>query len=348
LIKEYTELEYYWRLKKSYRQALESLHIPFQAQRLEFESSLGKLINKTEFDIVQQNLAASAQQKLEECVIAIAEGLISDTKNSYLCIAGGVGLNCSVNGKLWSNPYVKSLYVQPASGDSGGAIGAALEVSRQRGYLKLPSRPMQTTSFGPEFSNEMIYKALTISGLSFSFHQSIEYKTARLLSQGAVVGWFQGAMEGGPRALGNRSILADPRYSENRDHINSQIKHRENWRPLAPSILKSHIQDYVSNVGPSEFMVTAYHASQLAKDKIPATVHVDGTLRPQNVLKDTNRLYASLIEAFNEIAGVPAVLNTSFNQEGEPIVCTPLDAIRAFCSVPLDVLAIGNFLVKKL
>jgi carbamoyltransferase len=345
--KEYGELEYYWRLKKTYQKALESFGIKPQLPKLEVDANHLKSLNKTEFNQLHKNVAASAQKKLEDCIIALAEGLISTTNNGFLCLAGGVGLNCSANGKLWNNPLVKSLYIQPASGDNGGAIGAALEISRRRGYLKLPSSSMQTTYLGPSFSNEVIYKALANSGLSFNFENNIEYKTAEALSKGAIVGWFQGAMEGGPRALGNRSILADPRYIENRNYINSEIKTRELWRPLAPSILHSHIQDYVVNIGPCEFMIVAYQASQLAQNKIPATIHIDNTLRPQSVSKATNPLYSSLIEAFEQITGVPVVLNTSFNQNEEPIVCTPLDAIRAFCSIPLDALAIGQFFVTK-
>ncbi|MEV8517446.1 carbamoyltransferase C-terminal domain-containing protein [Dactylosporangium sp. NPDC051484] len=171
--------------------------------------------------------------------------------------------------------------------------------------------------------------------------------TAELLAEGHIVGWFQGAAETGPRALGHRSILADPRDPAARDRINRDVKHRELWRPLAPSIHADALARYVRDPGPAEFMIVAYPATDEAAATIPATVHVDDTLRPQAVDGRANPRYARLLTTFGELTGIPAVLNTSFNHEAEPIVCTPADALRTFASTPLDALAIGGFLVTK-
>jgi len=168
-----------------------------------------------------------------------------------------------------------------------------------------------------------------------------------MLADGAVIGWFQGSAEAGPRALGNRSILADPRTTAARDRINRDIKNREMWRPLAPSILEDAVYQFVAAPGPTDFMIFAYEATNAARECIPATVHVDGTLRPQSVRSCTNSGYAALLKAFEAETGIPALLNTSFNREGEPMVCTPADAIRTFYSTPLDALALGGFLVTK-
>jgi carbamoyltransferase len=342
------EQGYYQRFKRSCAALLEHSGIPAHSQQWRVDADHSRLVNITHFGATQQNLAASAQRTLEECVISLVDATVTHTGNKKLCIAGGTGLNCSVNGKLYHHPLVEALYVQPAAGDAGTSIGAAFEAARRAGHFTVPASQMSTMSFGPSFSNEVIYKTIQMAGLPHTFHpRDIEYVTAQELADGATIGWFQGPMEAGPRALGNRSILADPRYISKRDYVNQEIKHREVWRPLAPSILDERLHDYVVHVGPAEFMIVAYQASPLAQEKIPATIHVDRTMRPQTVKKSINARYASLLEAFEALTGVPAVLNTSFNLENEPIVCTPRDAIRTFCSSQLDMLSIGNFLVRK-
>ncbi len=343
---EYLDLAYYWRLKRAYAEALATLGVPAHVRPSRFDPDLGKRSQEVGFTQKQADLAASAQQLLEGCLLQLARAALAEAGSSKLCIAGGVGLNCSANGTIWRASGAAELFVQPAAGDSGCAIGAALETARRLGDLGIPPPRMTSTSLGPAFSDAAIRALLVRCGLKYSCHdiEDLTAKVARILSDGLVVGWFQGGAEAGPRALGQRSILADPRQSAMRDRVNA-IKHREGWRPLAPTIHASGAAGLVQNLGPAEFMIVAYPATERAQRVLPASVHVDGSLRPQVVAGDDP--YARLVAAFGERSGIPALLNTSFNHESEPIVCTPLDAIRTFWSTEMDARAIGSFLIIK-
>lgn len=345
---DYINLNYYYRLKRAYSLAFTKMGIPPYHRNITFNNTSGRMIANAGFNQNHANFAASAQNILEECLLQLASTALSKTGNSRLCVAGGVGLNCSANGALYRLSGAKQLFVQPVAADAGCAIGAALECALRAGNFFIPSKPFVSTALGPTFTDVDIQHTLDSFKVDYSFHDdNIASIVAKKIQSGSIIGWFQGPCEGGPRALGHRSILADPRNTANRDRINCDIKHREMWRPLAPSILASAMEDYVVSHGPSEFMIVKYKATELACSKIPATVHIDGSLRPQSVYENENPRYFKLLQAFNNETGVPVLLNTSFNRNNEPNVCTPTDAIRTFYSTPLDALAIGSFLIIK-
>ena len=241
---------------------------------------------------------------------------------------------------------MKNVYIQPASSDSGTAFGSAfLE------YAKLTSKPvdfkMDHAYWGPEYTNKEIEKVLKDKAIEYEYFEEIEKVTAELISKGNIIGWFQGRMEVGPRALGNRSILADPTNEKMMDKINLQVKNREPWRPFCPSMLEESMNEYLENAYPSPFMILSFRVKKEKWKEIPSVVHIDGTCRPQTVTKEINPRYYKLIKEFEKIKGVPVLLNTSFNDNGEPIVCSPEDALSSFKRTNLDYLAIGNFLIKR-
>ena len=201
--------------------------------------------------------------------------------------------------------------------------------------------------YGPGFTNEQIEESLKLCKLDYEYHDDITGVAAELIANGKIIGWFQGRMEGGPRALGNRSILADPRDPDMKDKLNSQIKHRESWRPFCPSMLNEDRSEYFDFDHESPFMILAFDVKEEKRSEIPSVVHVDGTARPQTVTKQQNPVYHDLISKFKKITGVPVLINTSFNIKGEPIVCTPEDAIRCFYGTGIDSLILGNFIIKK-
>ncbi|MGI5457658.1 carbamoyltransferase family protein [Streptomyces sp. CA-249302] len=344
---QYTDLRYYRRLKAAYATAYIDLGIPRHHRTRTY--TCGRTVPDTGYLPEHADLAASAQHLLEQCLTELAREALTLTGASRLCVAGGVGLNCSANGHLASLRGVDELFVQPAAGDAGCAIGAALEAAVRRGDLTLPGAAMTTAALGPAFSPGDIATALTDYGLAFHDHgDDLPTVVARHLSLGHTVGWFQGRMEAGPRALGRRSILADAHHTRARDHINNHVKHREPWRPLAPALLQEAAPDLIGTNVPHPFMIVARQATESAHQMIPAAVHTDGTLRPQTVARDDADPYACLLSSFAEQTGrPPALLNTSFNHEAEPIVCTPRDAVATFAAGPLGVLAIGPFLIRK-
>jgi carbamoyltransferase len=237
------------------------------------------------------------------------------------------------------------MWLFPASGDAGLSVGAALLCSRDKGDLRRVR--VGSPYWGPEFSDYDIEETLRpLNGISYRQSENLSSDVARLIAAGNVIGWFQGRMEIGPRALGNRSILADPRTIAMRDKVN-RVKRREMWRPLAPSVLAERASEFFVHVPPNAFMLFATQVTELCRELAPAIVHVDGSARPQPVTRELNAPYYDLISAFNDLTHVPIVLNTSFNAAGEPIVCTPQDAIRTFLSTDLDLLAIGPFIAKK-
>ena len=301
----------------------------------------------------EENLAASLQARLEEVVLhqinALYRLVAERTKQptNALAYAGGVAFNCVANGKIFDATPFEHLYIQPAAGDAGLAIGAAFYVWHQ--VLGYPRKfVMEHAYWGPEFSDADIRRALDRYGLAYRQldREMLVRETAKRIAEGKVVGWFQGRMEWGPRALGNRSIVVDPRRPEMKDILNKRVKHREPFRPFAPSVLEEYTGEYYEHSYPSPFMLLAYKVCPEKRSEIPAPTHVDGTGRLQTVSQKTNPLYWQLIDAFRQLTGVPVVLNTSFN-ENEPIVCTPDEAIDCFLRTHMDVLSIGSFLVER-
>ncbi len=296
-------------------------------------------------------IAATLQDRLEKAAIFYVKKLQS-LAVSYqrqatrsVCLAGGVSLNVKMNKAIWDSGLVEKLWVQPAAGDMGNVLGAAwLLYSQKTG--KRPE-PLHDLYLGAEYSDEQIEKVLKGSQLPFQKKYDIAREVAELLEQGNIVAWFQGRFEFGPRALGSRSILADPRTAAMKEVINAKVKFREPFRPFCPSILEGHTSEILEQYMSSPFMVMSFRVKEEWKKKIPAVVHVDGTVRPQEVRASTNPLYAKMISYFYEKTGVPVVLNTSQNVRGEPIVNTPEEAINFFKKTDVDMLAIGNFVVTK-
>ncbi|MFA6036318.1 MAG: carbamoyltransferase C-terminal domain-containing protein [Candidatus Micrarchaeia archaeon] len=240
---------------------------------------------------------------------------------------------------------MEDIFIQPAAGDNGTAIGAALYVSAQEGYR--PKKPLEHLYYGPEYSDEAVKKTLDAAKVKYEKSGDIAGEVAGLLAKGKIVGWFQGRMEFGARALGNRSILADPTDASMKDKVNAAIKFREGFRPFCPSMLASAADEYLEHPHASPFMILTFETPEKKQREIPAVVHVDGTLRPQTVEQDVNPKYYRLISEFEKQSGVPVVLNTSFNVSGEPVVCAPKDALRTFYVSGMDYLALGDYLVKK-
>lgn len=294
-----------------------------------------------------KRLAATLQDTLERAGKRMVEWLHQQTGIRKLCLAGGTALNCSMNGKLALLPWVDRIFIQPASHDAGTALGAALAVYVERTGHR-PNWRMEHAYWGPEYNNEEIDAALRgFTGIHFRLSEDVCSETAELLAQGHIVGWFQGRLEIGPRALGNRSILADPSRPEMKDLVNKRVKHREPWRPFAPSVLEEEVGRYIDPPMPSPYMILAFDTILSAQPELVSAIHVDGTCRPQTVSRTTNPRYWELIKRFEEISGIPAVLNTSFNVDSQPIVNTPYQAIDTFLNCGLDVLAIGDYLVWK-
>jgi len=292
------------------------------------------------------DVAAEAQRVFEEMLYGLIEFYIRKTGIRKICCAGGSFLNIKLNQKIATSNLVDGYWVFPLAGDGGLAIGAALRTF----YLltkTFPDKKLKSLYLGPEFKNEEIENILKLRNLKYQYYDNIEQITAQLLAEGKIVVWFQGRMEDGPRALGNRSILMDPRRAENKDILNNRVKFREPFRPYCPSILEDKIDDYLEDLKESEFMIISYNVKKNKKDLIPAVVHIDGTVRPQSVNKEVNSRYYNLIKEYYKITGIPLVLNTSLNIKGEPIVCSPRDAIKFFFDTGADYLIIGNFLVKK-
>ncbi len=292
-----------------------------------------------------RDLAATLQRALEIASVKLLRWLNEEADSDCLSLGGGVALNCKMNGVLLKTGLVDDVYVQPAANDSGTSLGAALEVYARLGYKSVFE--MRHPYWGPQFSDEYVKAKLDRYKLNYEVYDDIGGVVAELLAKKKVVGWFQGRMEWGPRALGNRSILADPRDPKMRDIINKYVKRREMWRPLAPSILADAADEYLVGAYPSLFMNLAFQVVEKKKKEIPAVVHVDGSTRPQTVEKSTNPAYWRLIKSFEDITSVPVVLNTSFNDQGEPIVCTPDEALHCFLTTGMDCLAIGSFLLRK-
>jgi carbamoyltransferase len=301
---------------------------------------------ETHISAEDQDLAASVQKATEEAVFALVREGVRLTGSRNLCLAGGVAMNSKANGRVLASGLVDHMFVQPAATDDGTAIGAALGVYAARGQA-VPHGEMRDVYLGPEFTDDAIEKTLRTYKMPIVKVPNVTSETARLLADGYIVGWFQGRMEFGPRALGSRSILADPRRADMKDRVNACVKFREGWRPFAPSCLAEAADEYFEGCRDAPFMILTFDVRPEKRAVIPAVTHADNTARVQTVSRDTNPLYWQLIREFARLTGVPVVMNTSFNLRGEPIVCTPTDAIRTFYSSGLDVLVIGNFILSK-
>lgn len=293
-----------------------------------------------------KDLAATVQDALERALIQMAGHLVQKSGIRSLCMAGGVALNCSANGRILHSGTVDDIFIQPASSDAGVALGAA--VAR---YVELtgkrPDFVFDHAYWGPQYADEEIEKILKEAKLPYERAPDIEARTAQMLKAGKIVGWFQGRMEVGPRALGGRSILADPSIPGIKDKVNSEVKHREMWRPFAPSMRFERMGEYVEHPYESPFMILAFQARKDRVDQFPSAVHVDNTARAQGVKRDVNPRYYKLLEEFEKATGRGVILNTSFNVAEEPLVCSPRDALRTFYCCGLDALVMGNFLLKK-
>jgi carbamoyltransferase len=315
----------------------------------------------------ERDLAASLQLRLEEVAFHLLRHLHDETGLTDLGLSGGVAYNSVMNGKILLNTPFRRVFVQPAAGDSGTALGVCYQIWNDQKKFRVSSSEfrdkqkelapepyvMEGAYTGPEFSDEEIATELEISNLKFENLKFEKYSERELtqraskdIADGAVVGWFQGRMEFGPRALGNRSILVDPRRSEMKDILNQRIKKREPFRPFAPSILLEQVGDYFEQTHPSPAMLMVYQIKAERRSEIPAVAHVDGSGRLQTVTRAANPRYYQLIEEFYKLTGVPVVLNTSFN-ENEPIVCTPRDAIDCFLKTRMDVLYLGDYVIRR-
>ena len=294
-----------------------------------------------------QNIAASAQRVLEDTVLHLLAGLRERTGLDDLCLAGGCAFNSVMNGRIMTETPFKRFFIQPAAGDAGCSLGAALQVYHQK--LGHPRRfVMEHAYYGPSFTNEQCRAALDAAGLSYETLPDEELlpRVARLIADGGIVGWFQGRMEFGPRALGNRSFLADPRRADMRELLNRKVKLREWFRPLAPSMHAEAAEGLFGRPHYDPFMVTVLAVTEERRAEVPAVVHVDGTARPQTVRRDVNPRYWELIDQSARLTGVSMLLNTSFNIQ-EPIVCRPEDAVRTFQGANFDALVLENNLVVR-
>ncbi len=295
------------------------------------------------------DIARSLQLMLEESVLTMADWLADVSGETKLCMAGGVALNCVMNARVRDRGRFDDVWVQPAAGDAGTALGAALWVDfRERDRTR--HWQMDHAYLGPAFGDEAIEEFLKWAKLGYRRLDDVAAETARMLAENKVIGWFQGRMEFGPRALGARSILASPIQPAMQQRLN-QIKDREDFRPVAPAVLEERAHEWFvggrQSLLRAPFMLFVYDVADGREDRIPAVRHVDGTARVQTVNRSQNPLYYRLLQEFERLTGVPVLINTSFNTRGEPVVCTPRDAIESFWTSPLDALVIGSFLLEK-
>ncbi|MFY9223520.1 MAG: carbamoyltransferase [Blastocatellia bacterium] len=315
-----------------------------------YENLFGQTTRDPESEITQfhKDMAASGQKVVEKVMVTMAQNAYDTYKTENICIAGGVGLNSVANWKILKNTPFRNIFIQPAAGDDGAAIGAAFIVYNT--VLNNPRRFVMTHAYwGPEFTNAEIKAFLDSTNVRYQELSEAEMlkKTAKLIADDKVVGWFQGRMEFGPRALGGRSILANPSNPEMKNIINSKIKFREWFRPFAPSVLKESVSKYFDMEGDSPFMLLVPDVLQDKRALLPAITHEDGTGRVQTVTESDNRLYYKLIKEFENISGIPVVVNTSFNVRGEPIVCSPADAYNCFIRTGIDALVMGNYVLTE-
>lgn len=319
-----------------------------------FSDALVKLLGRPRFPgepISQRHkdIAYATQSLLEEAALSLVKKTTGNGRVRKLCLSGGVSLNCKMNGVILASGLVDEIFVQPISSDAGSCLGAAMIVAKEAGFD--PRHLMQDVYLGPSFSQEQVKKVLDEAQVSYTRPKSIEKKCAETIARGKIVAWFKGRMEGGPRALGARSILANPRKKGIKDYVNQKVKKRDAWRPFCPSIIEEKAHGYLSGLTKSQkearFMIVTYPVPLRMQKEIQEVVHVDGTTRPQTVNARINKSYYNLIKEVGEKTGTPVVLNTSLNVKGEPIVCTPREALRCFASTGIDALAIEGFWIEK-
>lgn len=294
---------------------------------------------------VDENIAASLQAVVERAVIDYVAHYIKETGVRKLCVSGGVGLNSKLNGQLVKHLQLEDIYVFPAAGDAGCAVGAAMWYAKQCGQQSI--EPVGHVYLGPEYSDSEILESIEAKGLAYRVPESIASATAELLDSHKIIGWFQGRMEAGPRALGGRSILSNPTSQKDKDNVNIKVKFREPWRPFAPSILFEQREKYTGSKIHAPFMTVTFEVPENVRTEIPGAMHVDDTIRVQTVKREDNPLYYDLIAEFDKLTGVPVVTNTSFNRKGEPIVNSPEDALEMFMATEMDAVVIGGYLVEK-
>ena len=330
-------------------------------------------ISETKLTQREMDLAASIQKVTEDIVLRLAKGIAKETGESNLCLAGGVALNCVANGILHREKIFDNIWIQPAAGDAGGALGAALSTwylhyNKER-IVSKERDDMKGAYLGPEFTDSEIENELTACGAvfeKFSEKEMIE-KVASALADEKAIGWMQGRMEFGPRALGGRSIIADPRSPLMQKQLNLKVKYRESFRPFAPSVLREDVSQWFEHSSDSPYMLLVANVKEdkllpmtkkeqelfgidklnVPRSSVPAITHVDYSARIQTVHKDTNPRYHALITQFKENTGCPLVVNTSFNVRGEPIICSPTDAFKCFMGTEMDLLAVGNYILYK-
>ncbi len=322
-------------------------HYGLRMTNRHFNKLFGAPPRKPETKITQRefDIAKSLQVVLEDIMLKIANHIHNETGEENLCLAGGVALNCVANGKLLRESKFKKIFIQPASGDAGGALGAALFawhsiLGNKRSYQ------MKNVYLGPSFSNEQIEELLNKHQVKYEKleDQDLYDKVADYINKQNVIGWYQGRMEYGPRALGNRSIVADARNKENWQRVNLKIKFRESFRPFAPSVIEEDLNENFDLQTSTPYMLLV---AQVKKDNLPAITHVDNSARIQSVSESENPKYHKLISKFKEKTGTGVIINTSFNVRGEPIVCTPEDALKCFLRTDMDILVMENYLVNK-
>jgi carbamoyltransferase len=292
------------------------------------------------------DIAASLQVVTEELLLHLAAMAKRLTGMKNLGMAGGVVLNCVANGRIIRESGFERFFFQPAAGDAGTSQGAALWVTHAVAGLPLADEVVVDT-LGPSYDADAIEAELVRANVAFERVADAPARAAQLIADGRIVGWFQGRAEFGPRALGNRSILADPRGAEMKDTLNARVKFREWFRPFAPSVLEERCGEWFSSGVPSPFMLRVYDTLPEKRDAVPAITHVDGTARVQTVNRQQNARYCDLIEAFHASTGVPMVLNTSFNIRGEPIVNSVADALKCFFTTDMDALFVGDFQILR-
>jgi carbamoyltransferase len=332
--------------QESYR-----VNAPLLFERKNGTSAIAKRLGpertpESEIDDSFKNVAFAVQDACEVAMLALVKLAMQKTNSRNVCLAGGVALNSKANGKIQASGMVDKIFVQPAASDDGVALGAVFAPYLDNGG-RLPMKSLRHAYLGPEFSDAEIEKALRTYKLRASKIDDVASTTAELLANGKIIGWFQGRMEFGPRALGHRSILADPRDPEMNAKVNNAVKFREWWRPFAPSMLREVAGEYLEYACDSPYMILTNPVRPEKRGIIPSVTHVDGSARPQTVEKEIEPLYWNLINEFGKRTGVPVLMNTSFNLRGEAIVNTPTDAIRTFFSSGMDALVIGSYLVEK-
>ena len=311
------------------------------------EELFGKRRMKHEpFTQKQFDIAHSLQKALEETAVHLSNWLYAKTCCDDLCLAGGVALNCVMNAVIRDNTPFKNIWVQPAAGDAGTALGAALWVDAQKRKDDYRRNEMEHAYWGPDYSDEEVEQFLNWTKVSYKKLDNVPKETAAILAEDKVIGWYQGRMEFGPRALGSRSILASPVNASMQQRLN-EIKDREDFRPVAPVVLEEDVAEWFEQGSYSPFMLFVYNVKENKADKIPAVRHVDNTARIQTINRKQHPLYYDLVKEFKKKTGVPVLINTSFNTRGEPIVCTPRDAIECFWTSPFDALVINSFLLEK-